>query len=192
MRRCWETTSCFQACESPAIHWRTSLATASCAASCSGVRCNIASNVLVGGRSVSRGALLDGILLRGVMAGMGEATRRVLSAGFSTRCWNRHVQNAMQVQYALVSKVVRPKRHRFIVSSAAEKPASSSSQRDCAITAPISLRPFAVFALVFGFMLSCHLFICLFIPLSCLVILPQAGGSAVALPLCPCFSLSSP
>lgn len=55
IRLCWETTSCCQACESPAMHWRTSLATASCAASCSGVRSNFASKVFGGARSVPRG-----------------------------------------------------------------------------------------------------------------------------------------
>src|SRR5260370_21270 len=67
MRRCCETTSCCQACGSPAMHWRTSLLTASCSASCSGVRCNFASGAVDGGSSVSRAAAT------GVSSGCGEA-----------------------------------------------------------------------------------------------------------------------
>src|SRR5260221_5393958 len=69
MRRCCETTSCCQACGSPAMHWRTSLLTASCSASCSGVRCNFASGALDGGSSVSRTAATGGL------SGCGEVPR---------------------------------------------------------------------------------------------------------------------
>src|ERR1700730_10637868 len=61
MRRCCETTSCCQACGSPAMHWRTSLLTASCSACCSGVRCNLTSRGLDGGRSVPRWEGIEGI-----------------------------------------------------------------------------------------------------------------------------------
>ncbi len=43
MRRCCETTSCCQACWSPAMQWRTNLPRASCSAACSGVRCKVTS-----------------------------------------------------------------------------------------------------------------------------------------------------
>src|SRR5580704_468809 len=77
MRRCCETTSCCQACESPATHWRTSLATASCAASCSGVRSNVAPKGFDSGRSVPRGAE-EGASVCGSGAGMGPDRATVL------------------------------------------------------------------------------------------------------------------
>src|ERR1700727_753804 len=77
MRRCCEATSCCQACASPATHGRTSLATASCAASCSGVRSNVAPKGFDSGRSVPRGAEKDALDCGGV-SGTGLERARVL------------------------------------------------------------------------------------------------------------------